>query len=88
MTPSGRNAYQITGNLTLRGKTNPETFNLTIAPKGNVMTAEGKLAFDRNKYGITYNSETSVLNKIAKVAKDKVIKDKIELTVSLTTATM
>lgn len=88
VTPSGRNAYQITGNLTLRGKTDTETFNLTIAPQGKVITAEGKLSFDRNKYGITYNSETSVVKKIAKVAKDKVIKDKIELTVNLTTATL
>ena len=96
VTPSGRNAYKVTGNLTLRGKTNSESFNLTIAPntvtkdkkKMKVMTAEGKLSFDRNKYGVTYNSETSVIKKIAKIAKDKVIKDKIELTVKLQTTSI
>mgnify|MGYP003683236919 CR=1 FL=1 len=85
VTPSGRNAFRIDGNLTLRGKTNPEHFNLTISKKDKVMVAEGKISFDRNKYGITYNSETSVIKKIAKIAKDKIINDKIDLAVKIQT---
>jgi hypothetical protein len=38
---------------------------------------------DRAKYGVTYNSETSVLKKAIKIAKDKVIKDMIKISLQL-----
>lgn len=85
VTPSRSNLYTITGNLTLRGQTHPETFDIKVEKKGNVMVATGTISFDRNKYGVTYNSETSVLKKVVNIAKDKVIKDQIQLTVNLQT---
>ena len=80
---------KVTGNLTLRGKTHPESFEIKVdskkVKKGKLMMASGELEFDRNKYGVTYNSEASVLRKAVKIAKDKIITDKIKLTVNLQT---
>lgn len=82
------NLQKVTGNLTLRGKTHPETFEIKVEKAGKTMIATGTVAFDRNKYGVTYNSEASVLKKAIKIAKDKVIKDKIKLTLKLVTKTI
>jgi polyisoprenoid-binding protein YceI len=75
----------ITGNLTVKGQTHIETFDLKVENNGKFMTANGNFEIDRNKYGITYNSEANVLKNAVKIAKDKIIKDKILLTVNLTT---
>ena len=56
--------------------------------KSKFMVATGEIEFNRNKYGITYNSETSVLKKAIKLAKDKIIKDTIKLTVTIQTASI
>lgn len=85
VTTTRSNLVKVTGNLTLRGKTHSETFEVAIGKKGNVMTASGSIEFDRNKYGVTYNSEASVLKKAIKLAKDKIIKDKIKLDINLQT---
>ncbi|MEM7646534.1 MAG: YceI family protein, partial [Pseudomonadota bacterium] len=83
--PTRSNLYKVTGNLTLRGKTNPETFDVKIEKKGKTMVATGTIKFDRTKYGVTYNSEGGALKKAVKIAKDKIIKDEIQLTLNLTT---
>ncbi|MGC1204531.1 MAG: YceI family protein, partial [Flavobacteriaceae bacterium] len=49
---SGKNAYTVTGNLTIKGKTNPITFTMSIY--GNKATASLKV--DRTKFGVEYNS--------------------------------
>jgi len=86
------NLVKATGNLTLRGHTHPETFEIKVdtkkEKKSKFMVATGEIEFNRNKYGITYNSETSVLKKAIKLAKDKIIKDTIKLTVTIQTASI
>lgn len=66
--------YTITADLTIKGITNPITFDLAV--KGN--TASTKLTIDRTKYGIKYNSK-SFFDSIG----DKAIYDEFDLTVNL-----
>lgn len=46
------NAYTVTANLTVKGKTSPVTFDMNVT--GNKATA--KVLIDRTKYGIEYKS--------------------------------
>ncbi|MDN3664442.1 YceI family protein [Algibacter miyuki] len=71
---SGKNAYQVSGNLTIKGKTNPETFTMSIY--GNKATANLKI--DRTKYGVQYGS-TSFFEGL----KDKAIYDEFDLVADL-----
>ena len=66
--------YTITADLTIKGITNPVTFDLAV--KGN--TANAKLTIDRTKYGIKYNSK-NFFDSLG----DKTINDDFELTVNL-----
>lgn len=66
--------YNVTGDLTIKGKTNPITFDLAI--KDN--TATSTLAVDRTKYDIKYGSGSFFDN-----LGDKTISDNFELVVSL-----
>ena len=83
--PTRSNLFKITGNLTIRGKTNVETFEVKVEKKGKKMVATGTITFDRTRYGVSYNSEASFLKQATSIPKDKVIKDKIQLTLNLTT---
>jgi polyisoprenoid-binding protein YceI len=86
------NLYSVTGNLTIRGETHPETFDVIVTEetdkKGKFLAAKGTISINRHKYGVTYNSETSVLRKLVKIAKDKIIKDDVSLTLDLQTLTL
>ena len=62
-----------TGELTVRGVTNTETVTDIVITEGDgTVMATGKLAFDRQKYGVAW-----------KAMKDMVLNDTIELTVEL-----
>lgn len=67
---SGKNAYSVTGNLTIKGKTNPVSFSISIY--GNKATASLKV--DRTKYDVRYGS-TSFFDGL----KDKAIYDEFDL---------
>lgn len=67
---TGKNAYTVTGDLTIKGKTNPVTFTISIY--GNKATASLKI--DRTKFGIEYKSANFFEN-----LKDKVIYDEFDL---------
>ncbi|MFV0540418.1 MAG: YceI family protein [Aestuariibaculum sp.] len=71
---SGKNAYNVTANLTIKEKTSPVTFTLSVY--GNKATASLKV--DRTKYGIEYKSESFFDN-----LKDKAIYDEFDLVVDL-----
>ena len=79
------NSYNVTGTLTIRGQSNTETFKIKVEKKPGFMVATGQLNFDRTKYGVNYNSESSVLKKTVSIPKDKIIKDNVQLTLSLQT---
>ncbi|AUP81112.1 YceI family protein [Flavivirga eckloniae] len=67
---SGKNAYAVTGDLTIKGKTNAVQF--TISVYGNKATASLKI--DRTKYGVKYGSTSFFEN-----LKDKAIYDEFDL---------
>lgn len=77
------NAYEITGDLTVKSKTNPITFTATIAKDGKAFKASGTAEIaDRTKYDIVYNSK-----QFAAVSKlgDKLIQDNIKIDLNLAT---
>ncbi|ULC60795.1 YceI family protein [Flaviramulus sp. BrNp1-15] len=74
VTSSGKNAYNVTGDLTVKGKTNPVSFTISIY--GNKATASLKV--DRTKYDVRYGS-TSFFDNL----KDKAIYDEFDLVADL-----
>ncbi|MEQ3665413.1 YceI family protein [uncultured Winogradskyella sp.] len=70
----GKNSYTVTSDLTIKGKTNPVTFEISIY--GNKATTSLKV--DRTKYNIKYGS-SSFFDGL----KDKVIYDEFDLVVDL-----
>lgn len=74
VTASGKNAYNVTGDLTIKGKTNPISFVISIY--GNKATASLKV--DRTKYDVRYGS-TSFFDGL----KDKAIYDEFDLVADL-----
>jgi polyisoprenoid-binding protein YceI len=69
------NVYTVTGDLTIKGITNPITFDLATTAN----SAATSLKIDRTKYDIKYNS-ASIFSSIG----DKAIADDFELAVALT----
>lgn len=74
VTSTGKNAYSITGDLTIKGKTNPITFNLSVYGS----KANATLKIDRTKYDVKYGS-ASFFDGL----KDKAIYDEFDLTADL-----
>jgi polyisoprenoid-binding protein YceI len=72
--PKGNGLYTVTADLTIKGKTNPVTFDITV----NGDTATTAFKVDRTKYDIKYNSGNFFEN-----LGDKTISDDFELTVNL-----
>lgn len=70
----GKNSYNITGDLTIKGKTNPVTFEISIY--GSKATTSLKI--DRTKYDVKYGS-TSFFDGL----KDKAIYDEFDLVADL-----
>lgn len=71
---NGKNAYKVTGDLTIKGKTNSITFDLSIYGS----KANAALKIDRSKYDVRYGS-TSFFDDL----KDKAIYDEFDLTADL-----
>ena len=85
---SGKYKMLINGDMTIKDKTNPISFEAIVDLDSNIKTAEGKLVFDRSKFNVQYRSEmhldnpNSFWNKVQTsrdAAKDKVIRDLIEI---------
>lgn len=54
---NGNEVLEVTGNLTVLGKTNPITFKATNTGKTeNYIVYQSNMVIDRTKYGITYKS--------------------------------
>ncbi|MFT5963322.1 MAG: polyisoprenoid-binding protein YceI [Flavobacterium sp.] len=69
-----KDVYAVTADLTIKGKTNPVTFDIAVS--GN--TASTKFKVDRTKYDIKYGSGSFFDN-----LGDKAISDDFELAVAL-----
>lgn len=72
---TGVNGNTAAGELTVRGRTNPETVtDIAITDNGDgTVKATGKLVFNRQKYGVSWKAPM----------KDMVVKDDIELNVDI-----
>jgi polyisoprenoid-binding protein YceI len=70
--------YAVSGDLTLKGKTAPISFNLKLTQENNKVKASSDLVLDRTTWDVRYGS-----GKFFQDLGDKVIKDEINLTVSL-----
>ena len=71
---TGKESYKINGDLTIKGITNPITFEMSL--DGNTATADLKI--DRSKFDVRYGS-TSFYDDL----KDKAIYDEFDLVVEL-----
>ncbi|GAA0880605.1 YceI family protein [Algoriphagus jejuensis] len=70
--------YSISGDLTIKGTTQPITFPAKVTVSGNSLTASGEITFDRTKYDIKYRSSNYFEN-----LADKAIYDDVKLEVKL-----
>ncbi|MEJ7644648.1 MAG: YceI family protein [Chryseolinea sp.] len=64
---------KVTGNLTIKGITNPVTFPAKIEVKDGIVKANGKLIIDRTQWGIRYRS-----GKFYDNLADQTVSDEIE----------
>ncbi len=71
----GKDAWEVTGDLTIKGTKAPVTF---VAKKSDKNTLDADIVFDRTKYNVKYNSSRFFEN-----LGEKVIKDEVKMTVSL-----
>ena len=69
-----KETYEVSGDLTIKGKTMPITFAMTVTED----TASANLKIDRTKFGIEYKSSNFFDN-----LKDKAIYDEFDLNVTL-----
>ncbi|GAA4417551.1 YceI family protein [Nibrella viscosa] len=78
VTPTGKNQYKVTGDLTIKGIKKPVEFPATITMDGNQLRGKAKLVVDRTKYDIRYGSGSFFDN-----LGDKAINNDFELTIDL-----
>jgi polyisoprenoid-binding protein YceI len=74
---AGEANYKITGDLTIKGITNPITFPATVMLTGNSAQARAKIEVDRTKYDIKYRAA------IIGTAADKIIDDTFSIDLKL-----
>lgn len=70
--------YLVTGNLTIKGKTNPITFMAKVNATNNETIAEATLVFDRSKFDVKFGSQSFFEN-----LGDKLVYDDVVMTVKL-----
>ena len=75
------NSLTFTGNLTIKGITNPVTFTATASKDGKDTVYKGTLPVDRSKYNVRYGSKSFFDN-----LGDKVINDEFTLDFNLVVA--
>lgn len=67
--------YRVTGTLTVKGISNPNTFEVAIRKDGNAYRASGTLRFDRTQYGIRYGSGSFIDGLGDRMISDVVVLD-------------
>lgn len=70
--------YQVTGDLTIKGKTNSISFPAMVTKDGSKVSAKADIVFDRSKFDVRYGSNSFFDN-----LGDKAIYDDVQMTVSL-----
>lgn len=75
----GNNNYIITGNLTIKDKTNRITFPASFdIDDSGIATASGSIVFDRSKYDVKFGSQSFFEN-----LGDKMVYDDVDLKVTI-----
>lgn len=77
--PKGTATYLVTGNMRIKGISNPLTFPVRVKQDGATVEAQGKVTLDRTKYDIKYGS-TSFFDALG----DKAIYDDFDIELKLT----
>ncbi|MDZ7776240.1 MAG: YceI family protein [Bacteroidales bacterium] len=72
--PKGSGKYMVTGNMTIKGTTNPVEFPLEMNTSKKAFSAEGTFKIDRSKYDVRYGSRSFFDN-----LGDKAIYDDFEI---------
>jgi polyisoprenoid-binding protein YceI len=70
--------YRVTGDLTIKGKTNPITFAANLNMVNNQTVAEATLVFDRSKYDVKFGSQSFFEN-----IGDKLVYDDVDMKIKL-----
>lgn len=70
---------EVSGDLTIKGKTHPITFTADVKADGKMASAKGTMVVDRTAYDIKYGS-----GKFFQNLGDKMINDQFELTFDVT----
>ena len=73
-----RGNIKVTGNLTIKGITNPVTFPARIEVKDGIVKANGKVVIDRTQWGIRYRS-----GKFYDNLADQAVSDDIEINIKI-----
>lgn len=76
--PKSDSDYLITGNLTIKGKTNPVTFPAKVIVTNAQTKAEAVLVFDRSQYDVKFGSQSFFEN-----FGDKLVYDDVDMKVIL-----
>ena len=77
----GKGQYDVTGDLTIKGITQPVNFTTTVNQTGKVVTAKADIKIDRSLFDIKYGS-----GKFFENLGDKTIYDEFDLSVTLVAA--
>ena len=70
--------YSVTGNLTIKGKTNPLSFAVKLRRENNRLLAEATMTFDRSMYDVKFGSQSFYEN-----LGDKLVYDDIDIVINL-----
>ena len=76
--PTSATEYTVTGNLTIKGKTNPITFTANVNSINNQTVANATLTFDRSKYDVKFGSQSFFEN-----LGEKLVYDDVDMIVKL-----
>ncbi len=76
--PKSTNEYTVTGNLTIKGETNPITFTANVNSINNQTVANAALTFDRSKYDVKFGSQSFFEN-----LGEKLVYDDVDMIVKL-----
>ncbi len=68
--PSEANKYAISGDMTVRGITNPETLNATITEAGKTTVVVSEFKLNRQKYNVKFNSKPEPTTEAEKQAEN------------------
>ena len=74
-----RDEYEVTGDLTIKGKTHPVTFPVKLRNTNSEWHADATMTFDRSKYDVKFGSQSFYEN-----LGDKLVYDDVDISINLT----